>query len=61
MFSIPGDVFTRDIGAVMDEMDPDIKNSQLEEDKRVDPENEFFDGDQDQDAEDTEMPESTST
>lgn len=54
-------MFTRDIGAVMDEMDPDIKNSQLEEDKRVDPENEFFDGDQDQDAEDTEMPESTTT
>lgn len=38
-------------------MDPDIKNPQLEEDKRVDPANEFYDGDNDQDAPDTEMSE----
>ncbi|KAL1457219.1 hypothetical protein WDU94_001874 [Cyamophila willieti] len=61
MQDMVGDVFTRDMGAVLDELDPDTKQSQVEEDKRVDPANEFYDGDEDQDAPDTEMIEPNAT
>ncbi|KAL1122502.1 hypothetical protein AAG570_002833 [Ranatra chinensis] len=54
MQDVPGDIFpgADDTSAMMDEMDPDVRVSQAEEDRRVEPPNEFYDGDKDQDKPD---------
>lgn len=41
-----------------EELNPDERNNQLEEDKRIDAQNEFYDGDNDVDSNDVEMAES---
>jgi histone deacetylase 3 len=49
MHDVPGDVFPSQDGGIHDETDPDIRVSQADEDRRVEPTNEFYDGDKDQD------------
>lgn len=52
MQDVPGDLIQTDESAMMDELDPDVRVSQLEEDRRVEPPNEFYNGDKDQDKPD---------
>lgn len=49
MHNTPGDLLLNDDTAMIDDLDPDIRVSQLEEDKKIDPPNEFYDDEQDQD------------
>lgn len=49
MHDIPGDAFPSQDSALLDELDPDVRVSQMEEDRRVEPANEYYDGDKDQD------------
>ena len=48
MQDVPPDALSLDH---VDETNPDERISQQEEDKRIEPANEFYDGDKDQDAE----------
>ncbi|XP_063628529.1 histone deacetylase 3 [Cydia splendana] len=50
MSHVPGDFFPEDY-KIKDEPDPDIRISQEESDKMVEPKNEFYDGDTDHDKE----------
>ncbi|XP_047998972.1 histone deacetylase 3 [Leguminivora glycinivorella] len=50
MSHVPGDFFPEDY-KIKDEPDPDIRISQEESDKMVEPKNEFYDGDNDNDKE----------
>ncbi|KAL1110308.1 hypothetical protein AAG570_007841 [Ranatra chinensis] len=54
MQDVPGDLFpgADDASSMMDQMDPDVRISQAEEDRTVEPPNEFYDGDTDQDKPD---------
>jgi histone deacetylase 3 len=49
MHDVPGDAFPSQEGGGHDEVDPDVRVSQAEEDRRIEPTNEFYDGDKDQD------------
>lgn len=49
MHNTPGDLLLNDDTAMIDDLDPDIRISQLEEDKKIDPPNEFYEDEQDQD------------
>lgn len=53
MHDIPGDLIASSDGAMIDDSDPDVRGSQLEEDKKVDPPNEFYSDEQDQDKNST--------
>lgn len=55
MHDVPPDALSLD---VVEEYNDNERIHQSEEDKRVEPANEFYDGDKDQDG-DTEMPEDT--
>jgi len=55
MQDIPADALSLEN---IEEFNPDERNHQLEDDKRIEAANEFFDGDNDQDSNDVEMPES---
>lgn len=54
MFNIPEDGLPPEDEHTQDEPDPDVRISQSDEDRMVEPRNEFFDGDNDQDEMDTE-------
>ncbi|XP_014253929.1 histone deacetylase 3 [Cimex lectularius] len=49
MKDIPGDLVPSDDSAVLDDLDPDVRMSQAEEDMLVEPANEFYNGEKDQD------------
>ncbi|XP_065207716.1 histone deacetylase 3 [Planococcus citri] len=49
MHTTPGDLLPNFESKMIDDLDPDVRVSQLEEDKRIDPPNEFYDDEQDQD------------
>ena len=49
MQNVPGDLLPNLDGAMIDDLDPDVRISQMEEDRKVDPPNEFYDDEQDQD------------
>lgn len=53
MHDIPGDLIPSSDGAMIDDLDPDVRVSQLEEDKKIDPPNEFYSDEQDQDKNST--------
>lgn len=57
MHDVPGDSFPSQDDSIADEMDPDIRIHQMDEDRRIDASNEFYDGDKDQDR----SPDNTST
>jgi histone deacetylase 3 len=48
MQDVPGSFLPED-NDNLDDLDPDVRNHELEEERRVEPENEFYDGDRDQD------------
>ncbi|XP_059611599.1 histone deacetylase 3 [Phlebotomus argentipes] len=48
MFNIPEDALPED-GKIKDESDPDVRISQADEDRMVEPKNEFYDGENDND------------
>jgi histone deacetylase 3 len=53
MQDVPGDLLpSSQDSALMEDLDPDTRLSQAEEDRRVEPPNEFYDGDTDQDKPD---------
>lgn len=54
MFNIPEDGLPPEDERTQDEPDPDVRISQSDEDRMVEPRNEFFDGDNDNDKMDTE-------
>ncbi len=49
MHNTPGDLLPNMENAMIDDLDPDVRAPQVEEDKKVDPANEFYDDEQDQD------------
>lgn len=54
MYDIPEDALPPEDERTQDEPDPDVRISQSEEDRMIEPRNEFFDGDQDNDKMDSE-------
>lgn len=54
MQDIPPDAFDEDVKMEKIEDDPDVRISQDLDDKIVEPKNEFYDGEKDQDKTDTE-------
>lgn len=52
MFNSPDDALTEETITREQETDPDVRISQLDDDSMVEPKNEFFDGDQDNDKTD---------
>lgn len=49
MQDVPGDLLPNTEAEMMDDLDPDIRISQLEDDKKIDPPNEFYEDEIDQD------------
>lgn len=54
MFDIPEDALPPEDERINEEPDPDVRISQSDEDRMIEPKNEFFDGDQDNDKMDSE-------
>ncbi|XP_055313118.1 histone deacetylase 3 [Sitodiplosis mosellana] len=54
MYNIPEDALPPEDERTQDEPDPDVRISQSDEDRAVEPRNEFYDGDQDNDKMDSE-------
>ncbi|RZF39959.1 hypothetical protein LSTR_LSTR002362 [Laodelphax striatellus] len=50
MHDVPEDAFPSEEAALLDDLDPDVRCPQMEEDSRVEAANEFYDGDNDQDS-----------
>ncbi|XP_037948872.1 histone deacetylase 3 [Teleopsis dalmanni] len=53
MIQTPPDAIDMEETRIKEEPDPEVRISQTEEDKMIEPKNEFYDGDQDQDKADT--------
>ena len=54
MYNIPEDALPPEDERTLDQPDPDVRISQSDEDRAVEPRNEFYDGDQDKDKMDSE-------
>lgn len=54
MFDAPEDALPPEDQRIKEEPDPDVRVSQSDEDRLVEPKNEFYDGDQDNDKMDSE-------
>ena len=48
MQDVPGSFIPEDHGVLEDQLDPDVRVHDVEEERRVEAENEFYDGDKDQ-------------